>query len=189
MMTGPGTNTYLFGADKIAVVDPGPMFQEHIDRIRTEAAGDIEWILVTHTHPDHSPAAMPLAALTGAEVLGIAAPEGPHQDATFEPHRILADGDALVTDEFKLEAIHTPGHASNHLCYRHAATNWLVTGDHVIDGLFNGAHVGDLLHAFTLDDLRRVATVRPDDLEEFLGDLTRDVAGTDQVDDTSNLVC
>ena len=105
MMTGPGTNTYLFGADKIAVVDPGPMFQEHIDRIRTEATGDIEWILVTHTHPDHSPAAMPLAALTGAEVLGIAAPEGPHQDATFEPHRILADGDALVTDEFKLEAI------------------------------------------------------------------------------------
>ena len=134
MMTGPGTNTYLFGADKIAVVDPGPISEEHIDRIRTEATGDIEWILVTHTHPDHSPAAMPLAALTGAEVLGIAAPEGPHQDATFEPHRILADGDALVTDEFKLEAIHTPGHASNHLCYRYAATNWLVTGDHVIDG-------------------------------------------------------
>ena len=134
MMTGPGTNTYLFGKDRIAVVDPGPIIEEHIDRIRAEAPGSIEWILVTHTHPDHSPAAMPLAALTGAEVLGIPAPEGRHQDTTFEPDRTLADGDVLETAEFVLEAIHTRGHASNHLCYRHGATNWLVTGDHVIDG-------------------------------------------------------
>lgn len=134
MMTGPGTNTYLFGQDEIAVVDPGPIFEQHIDRIRAEATGSVKWILVTHTHPDHSPAAMPLAALTGAEVLGIPAPEGPHQDMTFEPDRTLGDGDVLATGEFTLEAVHTPGHASNHLCYRHPATNWLVTGDHVIDG-------------------------------------------------------
>ena len=134
MMTGPGTNTYLFGDEKIAVVDPGPNIDAHIDRIQDEASGSIEWILVTHTHPDHSPAAMPLAEKTGAEVMGIPAPEGPHQDATFKPGRVLADGDSLATDEFVLEAVHTPGHASNHLCYRHAASNWLVTGDHVIDG-------------------------------------------------------
>jgi glyoxylase-like metal-dependent hydrolase (beta-lactamase superfamily II) len=134
MMTGPGTNTYLFGENDIAVVDPGPVSEEHIDRIRAEAAGRIRWILVTHTHPDHSPAAMPLAAFSGAEVLGIPAPGGAHQDMTFEPDRTLHDGDVLETGEFILEAVHTPGHASNHLCYRHLATNWLVTGDHVIDG-------------------------------------------------------
>ena len=134
MMTGPGTNTYLFGENNIAVVDPGPNLEEHIDRILDEAMGRIDWILVTHTHPDHSPAAMPLAEKTGAELLGIPAPQGRHQDATFRPDRVLADGDKLTTDEFTLEAVHTPGHASNHLCYRHVASNWLVTGDHVIDG-------------------------------------------------------
>ncbi len=134
MMTGPGTNTYLFGTSEIAVVDPGPNFEEHIERIERTAGGAIRWILVTHTHPDHSPAAMPLAKRTGAEVLGIPAPRGEQQDLTFSPDRVLADGDVLQTDEFLLEAIHTPGHASNHLCYRHVETNWLVTGDQVIDG-------------------------------------------------------
>ena len=134
MMTGPGTNTYLFGAREIAVVDPGPALSEHIDAIIDNASGPVRWILATHTHPDHSPGAALLAAATGAEVLGRPAPDGPHQDATFAPDRVLADGDALETAEFRLEAVHTPGHASNHLCYLHAATNWLVTGDHVIDG-------------------------------------------------------
>lgn len=134
MMTGPGTNTYLFGTTEIAVVDPGPNLKEHIERIEQIAGGPIRWILVTHTHPDHSPAAMPLAKRTGAEVLGIPAPQGEQQDMTFSPDRVLADGDVLQTEEFRLEAIHTPGHASNHLCYRHVETNWLVTGDQVIDG-------------------------------------------------------
>ena len=134
MMTGPGTNTYLFGQREVAVVDPGPNLEEHIHRILDEAPGDVRWVLVTHTHPDHSPAAMPLAKKAGAELLGIPAPEGEHQDRTFKPDRELHDGDVLATDEFSLEAIHTPGHASNHLCYRHAETNWLLTGDHLIDG-------------------------------------------------------
>ncbi len=134
MMTGPGTNTYLFGEREIAVVDPGPAMLRHIDAILDYAGAPIRWILVTHTHPDHSPGVALLEERTGAEVLGRPAPEGPHQDASFRPLRILDDGDALVTDEFRLEAVHTPGHASNHLCYRHEPSNWIVTGDHVIDG-------------------------------------------------------
>jgi len=134
MMTGPGTNTYLFGEREIAVLDPGPAIEAHLECIERDAGGTIRWILVTHTHPDHSPAACILAERTGAALLGRPAPDGAHQDKTFAPDRVLEDGDALATEEFVLEAVHTPGHASNHLCYRHAASNWLFTGDHVIDG-------------------------------------------------------
>lgn len=134
MMTGPGTNTYLFGEREIAIVDPGPAMIEHVDAIVDYAGAPIRWILATHTHPDHSPAVALLEQRTGAEVLGSPAPGGPHQDASFEPTRVLEDGDALVTGEFRLEALHTPGHASNHFCYRHVPSDWIVTGDHVIDG-------------------------------------------------------
>jgi len=134
MMTGPGTNTYLIGKDAIAVIDPGPAIPAHIEKIIEKSMNLIRWILVTHTHPDHSPAVRALAAATGAEVLGMRAPAGKHQDRTFSPDRVLADGDLLETDEFTLRAVHTPGHASNHLCYLHTQLNWLFTGDHIIDG-------------------------------------------------------
>ena len=134
MMTGPGTNTYLFGVAEIAVVDPGPANDAHLDAIVETASAPIHWVLATHTHPDHSPGAAILAERTGAEVLGLPAPEHGPQDETFRPTRLLHDGESLETAEFTLHAVHTPGHASNHLCFRHAATNWLVTGDHVIDG-------------------------------------------------------
>ena len=134
MMTGPGTNTYLLGDREIAVLDPGPAITEHVQNIVDRSAGSLRWILVTHTHPDHSPAARLLANKVDAELLGIAAPDHGHQDRTFQPERRLADGDVLETSEFRLEAICTPGHASNHVCYRHAALDWIFTGDHVIDG-------------------------------------------------------
>jgi glyoxylase-like metal-dependent hydrolase (beta-lactamase superfamily II) len=89
---------------------------------------------VTHTHPDHSPGARLLARETGAEILGMPAPDAEHQDTTFVATRTLEDGDVLETEEFRLHAVHTPGHASNHLCYRHETHNLLFTGDHVIDG-------------------------------------------------------
>ena len=134
MMTGPGTNTYLVGESAVAVIDPGPIISEHVEDIVEKSKGCIQWILATHTHPDHSPGVVLLTEMTGAEVLGIPAPDGQHQDRTFAPTRILADGDVLATDEFQLEVVHTPGHASNHVCFRHAELNWLFTGDHVIDG-------------------------------------------------------
>ena len=134
MMTGPGTNTYLLGERDIAVIDPGPAIAEHIENILLKTKSSIRWILATHTHPDHSPGVALLAERCAAEVLGIAAPDGRQQDKSFTPTRVLSDGDTLETAEFCLEAVHTPGHASNHLCYRYVEHNWLFTGDHVIDG-------------------------------------------------------
>ena len=134
MMTGPGTNTYLVGENEIAVIDPGPRIDKHIEDIQSEASAAIRWILCTHTHPDHSPGAAPLAEATGAETMGISAPEGKVQDKTFRPDRVLADGDALTTDEFSIRAVHTPGHASNHLCFLHEGERMLFTGDHIMAG-------------------------------------------------------
>lgn len=134
MMTGPGTNTYLFGSNEVAVLDPGPVIDSHIATLQEVAGAPIRWVLVTHTHPDHSPAAAELAKQTGAELLGRPAPEGKHQDMTFVPDRVLDDGDRLAVDGVEIEAIQTPGHASNHVCYRQTELNWIFTGDHVIDG-------------------------------------------------------
>lgn len=134
MMTGPGTNTYLLGSKEIAVIDPGPAMQDHIDAIQELAAAPIKWILVTHTHPDHSPAAALLAEATGAEKYGAKAPQGRHQDQTFKADYPVADGDIFETDEFCLQMIHTPGHASNHFCYLHEGRKLLLTGDHMING-------------------------------------------------------
>jgi len=131
-MTGPGTNTYLVGTEEIAVVDPGPAVEAHIEKILAEGRKRIRWILCTHTHLDHSPAAAALKAATGAQLLGRPAPAG--QDATFRPDRVLAHGERLAVAGATLRAIHTPGHASNHLCYLLEETRMLFTGDHVMQG-------------------------------------------------------
>ena len=174
IMTGPGTNTYLFGRNAVAVLDPGPRIEAHLENIRAEASAEIRWILVTHTHPDHSPGARYLAEKTGAELLGMAAPDGAHQDKSFIPDRHLSDGDALQTDEFRLEAVHTPGHASNHLCYRHAEMNCLFTGDHVIDGSTVVINPPDGDMKEYLDSLRRVKSLQCDSLAPGHGELIED---------------
>jgi len=131
MMTGPGTNTYIVGGeDARAVIDPGPAIESHLAKILE--FGDIRWILCTHTHMDHSPAAAAIKAATGAQVLGRPAPEG--QDATFRPDRVLAHGERVQAGPVVLRALHTPGHASNHLCYLLEETRMLFTGDHVMQG-------------------------------------------------------
>jgi glyoxylase-like metal-dependent hydrolase (beta-lactamase superfamily II)/8-oxo-dGTP pyrophosphatase MutT (NUDIX family) len=127
LMTGPGTNTYYVNG---AVIDPGPAIDSHIERILK--LGPIRWILCTHTHLDHSPAAVALKAASGAQVLGQPAPAG--QDATFKPDAILENGQRLDLGEIALRAIHTPGHASNHLCYLLEETRMLFTGDHIMQG-------------------------------------------------------
>jgi len=176
MMTGPGTNTYLFGRDKVAVLDPGPLIDNHIDAIIDFAAAPIAWVLVTHTHPDHSPAASVLAEITGAELIGIAAPEGPHQDKTFKPQRSLEDTEKFETDEFSLEVIRTPGHASNHICFLHAESNWLFTGDHVIDGstVVIDPPDGNMKHY--IESLRRVKRLECDALAPGHGEIIHDPA-------------
>jgi glyoxylase-like metal-dependent hydrolase (beta-lactamase superfamily II)/8-oxo-dGTP pyrophosphatase MutT (NUDIX family) len=132
LMTGPGTNTYLVGEEELAVVDPGPAIDSHIEKILAETKGALRWVLCTHTHLDHSPAAAALKAATGAQVLGRPAPAG--QDATFQPDVILENGQRVDLGGISLRAIHTPGHASNHLCYLLDETRMLFTGDHVMQG-------------------------------------------------------
>lgn len=134
VMTGPGTNTYLLGERRVTVLDPGPAIESHVEAIRTAAGGRLEAIVVTHTHTDHSPGARLLAAASAVPVLGRPAPAGPHQDRRFVPDRVLADGDTLACDGLDLDVLHTPGHASNHLCYLLRGAGMLFTGDHIING-------------------------------------------------------
>jgi len=176
MMTGPGTNTYLFGDEEVAVLDPGPFIEAHIDAIREAAPGPIRWILVTHTHRDHSPAAQALAETTGAQRIGRPPPPGPRQDHGFEPDTIMADGDGFGTDEFTLRAVHTPGHASNHLCYLHEELGWLFTGDHVMNGSTVVIDPPDGSMADYLASLRRLQQLELNKLAPGHGDLLDDPA-------------
>lgn len=130
VFTGPGTNTYLVGAPggDLAVIDPGPDDEGHLDRVADVGGAAIKWILVTHTHSDHSPGAARLKERTGAEVIGFDERDG------FVPDRTAGDGFRLRAGAFELEAIHTPGHASNHLCYLLPAERLLFSGDHVMSG-------------------------------------------------------
>jgi glyoxylase-like metal-dependent hydrolase (beta-lactamase superfamily II)/8-oxo-dGTP pyrophosphatase MutT (NUDIX family) len=134
MMTGPGTNTYLVGGEELAVIDPGPAIDEHVQAVLAAGAGRIRWVLCTHTHLDHSPAAAAIKAATGAVVLGRPAPMHPGQDHAFAPDHVLGHGDRFMFGGLTLRALHTPGHASNHLCYLLENTRMLFTGDHVMQG-------------------------------------------------------
>src|ERR1044072_6039084 len=102
LMTGPGTNTYLVGTERCAVIDPGPDDPVHIERILDATGGRVTAILATHTHPDHSPAVAVLAKSTGAEVFGRPAPVHGRQDATFAPTRVLNDGDVVRVGDLAL---------------------------------------------------------------------------------------
>jgi glyoxylase-like metal-dependent hydrolase (beta-lactamase superfamily II) len=128
MMTGPGTNTYLVGVDEIAVIDPGPDDAQHLDTIAGCGGDRIRWILCTHTHSDHSPGAAGLRERTGAEVLGFDSRD------TLTVDRQLGDGDSVDGTEFRLTALHTPGHASNHLCFQLEQERVLFSGDHIMEG-------------------------------------------------------
>ena len=136
MMTGPGTNTYLVGggaANEWAAIDPGPLDDRHVEAVLAAAPGPIRWVFVTHTHHDHSPATVMLAARTGAAVLGRLPDHPEWQDASFTPGTRLVGGERFaLTDGATLRAIHTPGHASNHLCYLLEEERLLFTGDHVM---------------------------------------------------------
>lgn len=140
--TFTGTQSYVVGAgNEVAVIDPGPDEPEHL-RALLDAIGParLTAIVCTHTHRDHSPAAAPLAELTGAPVIGCAplaiSDSGPRSDAPFDqtyaPERVLADGESLSGPGWTLTAVATPGHTSNHLCFALEESGALFTGDHVM---------------------------------------------------------
>jgi glyoxylase-like metal-dependent hydrolase (beta-lactamase superfamily II) len=139
--TFTGTQTYVVGSGEVAVIDPGPAIPEHVDALLAGIAGErVTAILCTHTHRDHSPASRALAEATGATIVGCRAlsfeDAGPRADAAFDddyaPDRVLADGEALEGKGWILEAIATPGHTSNHLCFALPEEKALFSGDHVM---------------------------------------------------------
>ena len=134
-----GTQTYLVGSDEVAVIDPGPDLDEHLDALIGAIGGrPVVAICCTHTHRDHSPAARPLAERTGAPISGCAPlaleTAGPRADAAFDtgyvPDQVLGDGKSVMIDGNPLIAVATPGHTSNHLCFAYGDA--LLTGDHVM---------------------------------------------------------
>ena len=145
--TYTGTQTYIVGnAGDVAVIDPGPADEAHLGAV-IDAIGDkrVIAIMCTHTHRDHSPAAAPLAQRTGAPVVGCAPlvidstvlkEWGPRSDeafdTTYDPDRVLVDGEAMAGEGWTLRALHTPGHTSNHLCFALEESGALFTGDHVM---------------------------------------------------------
>ena len=161
VMTGPGTNTYLVGganAERWAVIDPGPALDAHVDAIVAAAPGPIDRIFVTHTHKDHSPAALALKARTGATVLGLQPRHTEWQDGTFVADVTLRGGERIALAEgTHLAVIHTPGHASNHLCYLLEEEKTLFTGDHVMQASTVVINPPDGDMATYIASLRRVA--------------------------------
>lgn len=133
-----GTGTYIVGRGEVAVIDPGPDLPEHLEALKAALEGErVTDILVTHTHMDHSPLAHPLAEATGATVWGLPAPGvdtgfDEADEGAFRPHRRVADGDVVSGPGWTLEALLTPGHASNHVAYALAEENALFPGDHVM---------------------------------------------------------
>lgn len=134
-MTGPGTNTYIVGEPgAYLVIDPGPDDAGHIGRIATIVGDGLKYIVCTHAHMDHAPGSAPLKALTGAPILS--APPGSHSRSSwpFTPDRELAHGERLRVGDSTLRVVHTPGHASNHLCFILEEDRLLFSGDHINNG-------------------------------------------------------
>jgi glyoxylase-like metal-dependent hydrolase (beta-lactamase superfamily II)/8-oxo-dGTP pyrophosphatase MutT (NUDIX family) len=138
MMTGPGTNSYFVGDEsgqRWLLIDPGPDDGAHVKALLDAAPGPLAAIIVTHTHKDHSPAAQAVKAACGAPLWGRVAEHEAWQDASFVPDRVLVHGERIeIGADVGLRVIHTPGHASNHLCLLLEQEKLLFTGDHVMQG-------------------------------------------------------
>ena len=141
--TFKGTGTYIVGRGNVAVIDPGPLIDEHVQALIAALSGEtVTHLLITHTHSDHSPAAAPLKAATGAKSYGF----GPHGagkaadgvkveeggDMAFRPDVAVRDGDVIEGDGWTFECVFTPGHTSNHVCFALREEKALFSGDHVM---------------------------------------------------------
>jgi recombination protein RecT len=170
VMTGPGTNSYLVGDPNTGyiAIDPGPADDAHLQRLWRAAGGQINAIVCTHSHPDHSPGTAPLQALCTHKppILGLASKPTARANSRFTPDRELADGEKLVLQgtgvdgeiTHTLRVVHTPGHAANHLCLVLEEDGLLFSGDHVLNGSTTvidppDGHMGDYL-----DSLDKLAT-------------------------------
>ncbi|BAO81876.1 Zn-dependent hydrolase, including glyoxylase [Serpentinimonas raichei] len=178
LMTGPGTNSYLIGAPRSGfwVIDPGPADSGHVQRLWQAAGGNIHAIVCTHSHPDHAPAARPLQALcrsarvhtasNTAPILGLPSAATARDNSRFCPDEVMADGSVLdmphpdgQSAPLRLRALHTPGHAANHLCLLLEGDGLLFSGDHILDGSTTVIDPPDGNMSDYLDSLDRLAEV------------------------------
>jgi glyoxylase-like metal-dependent hydrolase (beta-lactamase superfamily II) len=136
-----GTGVYIIGDGDVAVIDPGPMIDAHFEALKNALKGErITHVLVTHSHLDHSPLAHPLAKWAGCQVFGIAAGSPTESevrmeagdDLRFKPDITVRDGEIFKGPSWTIEALTTPGHTSNHVCYVLKEENALFSGDHVM---------------------------------------------------------
>ncbi len=142
VMTGPGTNSYLVGDAQTGhiCIDPGPADEAHLRTLLDAAGGDIRLIVCTHSHPDHSPGARPLQALCAntPPILGLPSAPTARAASDFTPDRALAHGETLALGmgehTHTLLALHTPGHAANHVCLLLVEDGLLFSGDHILNG-------------------------------------------------------
>ncbi|HVY80948.1 MAG TPA: MBL fold metallo-hydrolase [Steroidobacteraceae bacterium] len=164
LMTGPGTNSYAIGDPPVAILDPGPNDSGHLNLLR-EAVPRPQFIFVTHTHRDHSSGARTLAAMTGAPIVGLPPPQDGRQDETCAPDIQPANDQVftlgLTAGASRLRAIHTPGHASNHVCFLIEGSLLLFSGDHVLDGVTPVILPPDGDMAAYLDSLERLKAYAP----------------------------
>lgn len=188
--TYTGTGVYIIGDKNVAVIDPGPQTPKHIDALNAALAGrTVTHVLVTHHHIDHSPLAAPLAKQHGCKVYGygkqVRPPDGGEvrleagDDLSFKPDVEIRDGHVIEGDGWTVEAIHTPGHTSNHLCFLLRDENILFSGDHIMGWSTSvvsppDGHMGDYLNSLERILARKVKQIWPthgpsiDNPEEFV---------------------
>jgi len=175
--TYTGTGVYIIGDKNVAVIDPGPAIVEHRAALDKALEGRrVTHVLTTHHHMDHSPLAIPLAKDHGCEVYGyglqIRPPEGGEvrleagDDLTFKPDIEIRCGDVIKGDGWTIEAIHTPGHTSNHMCYALHEENTLFAGDHIMGWSTSvvsppDGHMGDYLDSLERIKIRHFDKIWP----------------------------
>lgn len=176
--TYTGTGTYIVGAENsVAVIDPGPPMETHGEAL-LQAIGDktVSHILVTHTHMDHSPLSAWLQKKTGAPIYAFGAHGAGRKagldgedveagaDKSFEPDRLLKDGDVISGDGWTLAVRHTPGHTANHVCFHLEEENTLFVGDHIMGWATTVISPPDGDMTQYLQSLRKVVELAPDKL-------------------------
>ena len=189
--TYTGTGVYIIGDKNVAVIDPGPAMPEHRAALDKALKGRrVTHVLMTHHHIDHSPLAIPLARDHGCEVYGyglqLRPPKGGEvrleagDDLSFKPDVEIRCGDLIRGDGWTIEAIHTPGHTSNHMCFALREENTLFSGDHIMGWSTSvvsppDGHMGDYLDSLKRIKQRKFDRIWPthgpciDDVDEFVG--------------------
>jgi glyoxylase-like metal-dependent hydrolase (beta-lactamase superfamily II) len=141
LYTYKGTGSYIVGNAKVTIIDPGLIIPSHINAIKSSLAGEtVSHILITHNHKDQSPAARPLADHFRCKIYGFDVRSQQHSelvteegiDKNFKPDVLLDDGNNIKGENWTIEAVHTPGHLSNHLCFALGEEKALFTGDHIM---------------------------------------------------------